>query len=63
MNCCVCKKKVGLLGFTCKCTDKQFCSKHRMPELHNCMYNFKSEYIALLIQKNPVIKATKILKI
>ena len=30
-----CKKKVCLIG-TCKSCEKKFCSKHRLPETHNC---------------------------
>jgi len=37
-----CKKKLKLTDFSCRC-DKRFCSIHRMPETHNCSYNFKKE--------------------
>lgn len=62
-NCFVCKKKVGLLGFKCKCGDEQFCSKHRMPESHDCKYDFKKEQREKLMRENPVIISDKIIKI
>jgi|SaaInlV_150m_DNA_4_1039716.scaffolds.fasta_scaffold126632_1 predicted nucleic acid binding AN1-type Zn finger protein len=39
-----CKKRirpVDTLIASCKC-GKQFCSVHRLPESHNCDYNFKN---------------------
>ena len=35
MFCIICHKKMGLLGFECKCHNV-FCSKHRLPEDHVC---------------------------
>lgn len=34
-RCFGCSKRVGLLGFECRCTHL-FCAKCRMPENHNC---------------------------
>jgi NAD(P)H-hydrate repair Nnr-like enzyme with NAD(P)H-hydrate dehydratase domain len=36
------KKKLGLLGFECRCK-KQFCAAHRAAEEHACEYDFKSD--------------------
>lgn len=47
-----CKKKlksVELLFAKCKC-EKYFCSKHRLPELHDCRYDHKN------VDKDSVIK-------
>jgi len=63
MNCFVCKKKVGLLGFKCKCGDELFCLKHRMPEAHDCKYDFKKAQREKLLKENPVIVSDKIIKI
>lgn len=41
-KCFTCNKKIGLLGFECKCKN-MFCSKHLNPEKHNCNYDFKNE--------------------
>jgi predicted nucleic acid binding AN1-type Zn finger protein len=63
VNCFVCKKKLGLLGFKCKCGDNQFCAQHRVPELHNCSFDFKQEQRERLAKQNPVITSDKIIKI
>ena len=42
-KCSHCKKKIGFLKFTCKCSDKDFCSSCVQPELHNCTHNFKDD--------------------
>jgi predicted nucleic acid binding AN1-type Zn finger protein len=40
-----CKKKTGLTANKCRC-DKTFCPKHRLPENHNCSYDFRSHHLA-----------------
>jgi len=42
LRCAMCNKKLGLLGFECKC-GKMFCSSHLLAEYHNCTYDFKTE--------------------
>ena len=39
-RCEMCNKKLTLLSFTCKCK-KKFCLDHQLPELHQCLFNFK----------------------
>ena len=41
-KCCKegCKKKLMLSDFPCKCS-QIFCSAHRMPEVHDCSFDFK----------------------
>lgn len=34
-KCYLCKKKVGYMGFTCKC-NHIYCQKHRFSHSHNC---------------------------
>jgi len=41
-KCFTCNKKIGLLGFECKCKN-MFCSMHFNPETHDCDYDFKNE--------------------
>jgi hypothetical protein len=39
LKCSLCKVKISLVDdliSTCKC-EKKYCSKHRMPETHNCV--------------------------
>ena len=39
-RCGVCKKKVGLTGFTCRCAGL-FCSIHRYSDKHDCKFDYK----------------------
>ena len=60
--CWNCNKKVGLMGHACKC-EYVFCKKHRLPESHNCDFDYQN-YARLLIEKsNPVVKNDKLDKI
>lgn len=52
-NCVLCKKKVGLTGFTCRCGG-YFCGLHRYPEEHQCNFDFRSTHRSLL-EKNLLI--------
>jgi len=61
-KCSKCSKKVSLLGFPCKC-GATFCKAHRLPEDHDCEYDFKSEAKAKLNKDNPLVQANKINKI
>ena len=44
--CCLegCRKKLKIidLTITCKCGN-QYCEKHRVPEAHNCSFNYRQE--------------------
>ncbi|KAJ0989714.1 hypothetical protein J5N97_008070 [Dioscorea zingiberensis] len=57
-RCLVCKKKVGLTGFSCRCGGL-FCSSHRYAEQHQCQYDFKSAGQDVIAKENPVVKANK----
>ena len=35
-----CYYKLKLTDFPCKC-EKKFCKIHRLPEQHNCVYDYK----------------------
>jgi len=61
-RCFSCNKKVGLLGFKCRC-DYVFCSMHRYSDKHECSFDYKSMAKAALTKANPVIKGTKLEKI
>lgn len=42
MKCAVCNKKLKMVELTigkCRC-DGFYCSKHRLPESHDCKYDF-----------------------
>ena len=43
INCCAfenCNRKLKLTDYACKC-EKIFCKIHRLPEDHNCVYDYK----------------------
>jgi hypothetical protein len=61
-RCNKCNKKVGLLGFDCRCGGI-YCGKHRHSNEHNCTFDFKSMELQRLKKSNPKIIADKIKKI
>jgi len=61
-KCGVCKKKVGLTGFTCRC-DGLFCSIHRYSDKHDCSYDYKELGAEEIRKNNPVIVSQKVNKI
>jgi hypothetical protein len=63
-RCFECNKKVGLLGFDCKC-GYVFCSSHRHagPGGHECTFNFKERDRGLLADTMEVVAASKVDKL
>ena len=61
-RCWSCRKKVGLMGFECKCS-YVFCAEHRYAEAHTCTYDYMTEQRAKLKQDNPTIEADKLTRI
>ena len=69
-RCFNCNKKIGLIEYTCRCSDndknKIFCSNCRHPKInenddkgHLCTFDFKSYGRELLEKNNPQIIADK----
>ncbi|KAK9059252.1 hypothetical protein SSX86_021871 [Deinandra increscens subsp. villosa] len=58
-RCLSCNKKVGVMGFKCRCGDT-FCGSHRYPEKHDCEFDFKKTGRDALAKANPVVKADKV---
>lgn len=59
-SCCpVCKKRVGLLAFKCRCGG-QFCETHRYPEAHQCSYDHKAVARNKIQDENPVVLSDKL---
>lgn len=57
-RCKNCRKKTLMM---CPCTCKQnFCIKCRMPETHNCSFDYKKAYQELLKLKNPKVEGKKV---
>ncbi|KAG2657299.1 zinc finger A20 and AN1 domain-containing stress-associated protein 12-like [Panicum virgatum] len=61
-RCASCNKKVGLLGFVCRCGDT-FCGLHRYTDEHACGFDFKTAGREQIAKKNPLVVAPKINKI
>ncbi|KAL9260750.1 Zinc finger A20 and AN1 domain-containing stress-associated protein 1-like protein [Drosera capensis] len=57
-RCGNCRKKVGVLGFKCRC-GMTFCGAHRYPEEHGCNFDFKGLGRQAIEKANPVVKADK----
>lgn len=58
-RCSVCKKKVGLLGFECKC-GRLLCASHRTAEEHSCEHDYRTEGKKRLAEANPLVAFSKI---
>ncbi|XP_037091841.1 zinc finger A20 and AN1 domain-containing stress-associated protein 6-like [Pollicipes pollicipes] len=61
-RCEVCRKKVGLTGFTCRC-DGLFCSLHRYSDKHDCTFDYRQLGQQEIRKNNPVIVGEKVNKI
>lgn len=61
-RCLTCRKKVGLLGFACRCGGT-FCSLHRFADKHVCDFDFKKADREQIAKNNPLVIASKIDKI
>jgi len=58
-RCNSCKKRIGLLGFQCRCGDV-FCGSHRYPEMHACKIDWKEIDREVLIKENPLCISDKL---
>jgi hypothetical protein len=61
-RCMACKKKVGLLGFACRCGGT-FCSMHRHVDGHACSFDYKTADREKIAKQNPLVVASKVDKI
>ncbi|KAL4560946.1 hypothetical protein LXL04_033103 [Taraxacum kok-saghyz] len=61
-RCSGCRKKVGLMGFRCRCGE-MFCSEHRYSDRHDCSYDYKAAGRDAIARENPMVRAAKILKV
>jgi len=51
-NCSYCKKNITSLPFKCHRCTRKYCSKHRLPEDHNCSGIVKKDFFKPLIRQN-----------
>ncbi|XP_074573518.1 zinc finger A20 and AN1 domain-containing stress-associated protein 1-like [Curcuma longa] len=61
-RCLICRKRVGLTGFRCRCGDL-FCKLHRYSDAHDCSFDYKAAGRDQIAKANPLIRAAKIIKI
>ncbi|XP_052174163.1 zinc finger A20 and AN1 domain-containing stress-associated protein 4 [Diospyros lotus] len=61
-RCLVCRKRVGLTGFKCRC-GTTFCGTHRYPEQHGCSFDYRAAGREAIARENPLVKAEKLDKI
>ncbi|CAI5792780.1 AN1-type zinc finger protein 6 isoform X1 [Podarcis lilfordi] len=61
-RCFMCRKKVGLTGFECRC-GHVYCGVHRYSDVHSCSYNYKADAAEKIRKENPVVVGEKIQKI
>lgn len=61
-RCMSCRKRVGLLGFKCRCGGV-FCAGHRYSDRHGCWFDYKAAGRDAIAKANPVVKAEKVGKI
>ncbi|OWM70486.1 zinc finger A20 and AN1 domain-containing stress-associated protein 7-like [Punica granatum] len=57
-KCRTCGKRLGILGFRCRCGDL-FCGMHRYPEEHLCKVDFKTSGRKTLAEQNPACTADR----
>ena len=57
-----CKKKLTITSFECSCS-KKFCPIHRLPESHDCTFDYVKQGQEKIKENNPVIINEKINKI
>ncbi|CAG0880574.1 unnamed protein product [Cyprideis torosa] len=58
-RCGVCKKRVGLTGFGCRCGGL-FCAVHRYSDKHECSFDYKTHGAEEIRKNNPVVVGEKI---
>ncbi|XP_033903658.3 AN1-type zinc finger protein 5-like [Acipenser ruthenus] len=61
-RCFICRKKLGLTGFDCRCGNL-FCGIHRYSDEHSCPYDYRAEAAEKIRKENPIVVAEKIQKL
>ncbi|KAK0407202.1 hypothetical protein QR680_019072 [Steinernema hermaphroditum] len=58
-RCHTCNKRVGLMGFQCRCGG-MYCGDHRYDSAHNCSFDYKLVEREDIRKKNPTVVGDKI---
>ncbi|XP_013792793.2 AN1-type zinc finger protein 6-like, partial [Limulus polyphemus] len=61
-RCQMCRKKVGLTGFYCRCGGL-FCSVHRYSDEHSCTFDYKMMGAEEIRKNNPIVVGEKVQKL
>ncbi|XP_076333302.1 AN1-type zinc finger protein 6-like isoform X2 [Tachypleus tridentatus] len=61
-RCQMCRKKVGLTGFYCRCGGL-FCSLHRYSDEHSCTFDYKMMGAEEIRKNNPIVVGEKVQKL
>ena len=61
-KCKLCPKKLGCLPYICKC-ENAYCTIHRLPEDHECTFDWKTHQRNILTKLNPRVVAEKLTRI
>ncbi|KAG9445085.1 hypothetical protein H6P81_016425 [Aristolochia fimbriata] len=61
-RCFTCRKRVGVVGFSCRCGNT-FCGSHRYPEEHACDFDFKTRGRDEIAKANPLVVKDKLERI
>ncbi|CAO2166192.1 unnamed protein product [Urochloa humidicola] len=57
-RCAACGRKVGLMGFECRCGGV-FCGDHRYSDRHGCCFDYRGAGRDAIARANPVVRADK----
>ena len=60
-RCAKCMKK-ALIMVTCKC-EHNYCLTCRVPEVHNCQFDFQAKAKITIREQNPVVASEKLEKL
>jgi hypothetical protein len=58
-RCAACGRKVGLMGFECRCGGV-FCGEHRYSDRHDCGFDYRAAGRDAISQANPVVRNDKV---
>ncbi|KAG0467962.1 hypothetical protein HPP92_017290 [Vanilla planifolia] len=61
-RCSGCQRRVGLTGFRCRCGEL-FCGEHRYSDRHDCSFDYKTAGRQAISRENPVVRASKMIRI
>lgn len=61
-RCAHCNKRLGLIYHECKC-GHNYCMAHRYDTVHQCSFDWKRHHQDQLAKNNPLVDATKVIRI